>query len=119
MKFILEGQKVARKGNKYGAIRTELDGYVFDSKAEARRYIQLKQLLAFREITNLLIHPAFDLHVKEIKIGTYKADFSYYKNGQYIIEDVKGKATRGLGLFQWKKKHLKAEYGFNITIIES
>lgn len=32
----------ARKGNKYGAVKTEVDGIVFDSKAEASAYGILK-----------------------------------------------------------------------------
>ena len=39
-----------KKGNKYNAKRTEVDGIWFDSKLEAERYIELKLLQAQREV---------------------------------------------------------------------
>lgn len=81
------------KKNKYGAVRTELDGIKFASKAEAKRYAFLKLRMRAKEITGLECHPAYDLTVNGHKIGVYTADFRYVENGETIVEDVKGGPT--------------------------
>ena len=51
-----------RDGNsKYGAIRTTVDGVTFASKAEARRYAELKLLEQAGEIKGLELQPKFDI----------------------------------------------------------
>lgn len=72
--------------NKYGAVRCDFDGYRFDSKAEMRRYGDLRLLELTGAITNLKVKPVFQL-AGGVK---YIADFGYTENGQAIIEDVKG-----------------------------
>jgi hypothetical protein len=63
--------------SKYGAKKTEVDGFVFESKAEAHRYSEL--ILAERagEIFNLALQPVFPLIVNGKKVGKYIADFQY------------------------------------------
>lgn len=80
--------------NKFNAIKCSADGYKFDSKKEMKRYLYLKILLQKKEISNLEIHPRFDLIVNGVKIGRYTADFKYKKLGETIIEDVKSKVTK-------------------------
>ena len=80
--------------NKYNAIKCTHDGIKFDSKKELNRYLYLKLLLNNGKISNLEIHPRFDLIVNGIKIGRYTADFRYNIKGEVIIEDVKSKATK-------------------------
>lgn len=78
------------KKSKYNAIPTEVDGFRFDSKMEARRYEQLKSLIKSGEVKHVDIHPIFWL-APGIK---YEADFGvYYSNGSIEIEDVKGYET--------------------------
>lgn len=108
--------------NKYNAVRTEIDGLKFDSKAEGRRYETLKLLLSAGEISDLEIHPKYDLHVSDFEtgepvlIGRYVADFSYFTQAdEFVLEDVKSPMTRKLPLYRWKKKHIKAEYGIEIS----
>ena len=48
-----------RKG-KYGAIKTVVDGITFDSRAEAKRYGELKSLERGGDIIMLGCHPKFD-----------------------------------------------------------
>ena len=104
--------------NKYRNQRVSLDGYNFASKAEARRYGELKLMLRAKEIWELVIHPQIPLVVCDVKIGTYVADFSYYNthNGEKIIEDVKSPPTK-TPVYRLKKKLLRALYGIEITEI--
>ena len=76
--------------SKYGAIKTIVDGYRFDSKAEAERYAELKWLLAAKEIVALELQP-------EVKLPCgvkYRGDFLLtMPDGSRVIEDVKGMRT--------------------------
>jgi hypothetical protein len=98
--------------NKYGAIKTTVDGIKFDSKKEAARYGVLKLCEKAGSISNLSLQPKFDLIVNGTKIGFYKADFKYNNlNGKEVIEDVKGMKTP---VYNLKKKLIKAIYGIDI-----
>lgn len=96
---------------KYNAKKTMLDGYVFDSQMEARRYGALKLLLASGEIKDLSIHLPYPIVVNGKKIGKYIADFVYCENGVEVIEDVKGFRT---AVYRFKKKLVEAIYGIEI-----
>ncbi len=87
--------------NKYNAIKVKEDGITFDSKAEHRRYCELKLLLKAGEICSLKVHPRYRLEVGDNLIGVYEADFEYHElkagKPQYrreVVEDVKGVRTR-------------------------
>lgn len=101
---------------KYGNEPQVVDGHLFDSKLEAKRYGELKLLQMVGQIHDLKVHEVFDLHANGERLGYYEADFSYLEDGQRVIEDCKGVLTP---LYRWKKKHLKAEYGINISEIKS
>lgn len=93
--------------HKYDAVRTEVDGIKFASKAEAKRYAELKLLERAKQIANVLLQPSFDLLVwtgqRAHRIGEYRADFAYNDAaGRRVYEDVKGFKTP---LYRWKKKH--------------
>lgn len=112
-----------RNSHKYGAVPTEVDGIRFASKAEARRYAELRLLEQAGEIKQLECQPRFPLHgacagapSMRAKVGDYVADFQYREgpNGILVIEDVKGVKT---ALYRWKKKHFEAQYGLTITEI--
>lgn len=102
--------------NKYGvspkADRT-VDGIVFDSKKECRRYGELKLLQKAGEITNLEIQPRFDIHIKKTYIAFYKADFRYLnRDGTWTVEDCKGLK---MPIYRLKKKLVEALHGIEIT----
>lgn len=105
---------------KYGAVPTVIDGIRFASKAEARRYQELKMLEKAGEIKGLELQPKFPLMVPEcgsgfdVRIGHYIADFRYRKGpkGVLVIEDVKGMKTP---VYRLKKKMVEAQYGISIT----
>lgn len=85
--------------NKYGNVKTKIDGITFDSKAEARRYSVLKMLLNTGVISELKLQPRFEIcpkvkwNGKTIAKRSYVADFQYIENGITIVEDVKGVRT--------------------------
>ena len=98
--------------NKYGAVKTTLDGYTFDSKREAARYGELKLLEKAGEIQNLTVHPSYQIvpgyYIGEewIRPVHYEADFQYEEDGELIAEDVKGVQT---ALFKLKAKLFRKE----------
>jgi len=113
----------ARKGHKFGAVPTVVDGIRFASKAEAKRYGELKMLEKAGKIEELQLQPRYPLYAlsrndkQEVKIGEYRADFQYQFTSDPhtgVIEDVKGMRTP---LYNWKKKHFEAQYGIEITEI--
>lgn len=111
---------------KYYAKKVIVDGIKFDSMKEANRYRFLKELEKKREIQNLqlqvkfpLIPPMYEdvvtyttkthkqkIKRKRIESGvTYIADFVYMKNGEKIVEDVKGyRKGTAYSIFAIKRK---------------
>lgn len=106
----------ARKRHKYGAVPTVVDNIRFASKAEAKRYGELKLLERAGKISCLELQPKFPLCVNGKEIGVYIADFAYLdlEKAKDVTEDVKGIRTP---IFNWKKKHYEAQYGITITLV--
>lgn len=104
---------------KYRAKKTVVDGIKFDSKKEATRYQQLKQLETEGKIKDLVLQPEYELIPKFKKNGktyrktVYKADFSYFdiETDKIIIEDVKGFKT---DVYALKKKMFEYKYDYEI-----
>lgn len=93
--------KSTGRRNKYGAQATEVHGIRFDSKAEAKRYLQLKALEQAGEISDLQLQvkfdllPAQELDGKKERPVQYIADFTYRdKAGSTVVEDAKSAATK-------------------------
>ena len=110
--------------NKYKAKKAIVDGFTFDSKKEAKRYLELKQMEKDGLIHNLQLQVPFELIPSfEIEIDgkkrkkrrmEYIADFVYYINNVKVVEDVKGRKTE---VYKIKKKIF--EYKFKTTIKET
>jgi len=103
---------------KYRNVPTVVDGIRFASKAEAKRYGELKLLAKAGAITGLELQHRYPLHdVSGAIAAHYVADFDYFdtKRGQHITEDVKGVLTRA---FKLKAKFFEAQYGRPITLIQ-
>ncbi len=104
---------------KYRAIKTELDGQVFDSKKEAFRHRELKMLERSGIITNLERQKEFDLTFNGVKLCKYRCDFSYLdKDGREVIEDVKGmRSGAAYSIFRLKAKLMIAVHGLRVLEI--
>lgn len=105
-----------KRPSKFGAVKTTVDGIEFDSKAEAKRYSELRWLEKAGKIKNLERQPRYDLEVNGVKIGFYKADFRYWDQAtsQHVVEDVKGMRTP---VFAIKAKLMKALHRVEIVEI--
>lgn len=116
--------------SKFGAVRTVVNGFTFDSKAEARRYLELLAIGEAGEIRNLELQPRFPIVIRQgffdIPIAVYVADFRYEERtirdltdwGGDVwtdrIEDVKGMPTP---VYRLKKKLVEAQYGITVREI--
>lgn len=106
--------------NKYNARKTIIGGIVFDSMAEANRYIELQLLERAGEITSLELQPQFELIPTYTRVDgkrkrkrVYTADFRYVDTatGETVVEDVKGRMTTDASL-----RIAIAEYMHNIVV---
>ena len=100
--------------SKYGNRRVQVDGFMFDSEAEAARYGELNLLCEAGKIERLRVHPRFLLQKGfttkaglKVRSLTYVADFAYTEKGLEIVEDVKGYET---AVFQIKVKLFRKRY---------
>ena len=100
------------KRSKFGNVKTTFDGIVFDSKREALHWQLLKMREAIGEISELKRQVRYDLHVREIKVCSYVADFLYFECFKWVVADSKGVKTP---MYNLKKKMLAAEYGLEIV----
>lgn len=116
----LESDYDKRKKSKYNNQKTETNGIKFDSKKEARRYMELRQLEVAGKISDLKLQHTFTLQEsfkteegKKIEAIKYIADFTYNEDGKFIVEDVKSDITRKNPVYRMKNK-MMAERGYII-----
>lgn len=107
---------VSEPANKFHAIRTEVDGRMFDSKREAAVYQDLRQLEQGGYISDLRCQVKYDFVVNGIACGGYVADFVYLEDGMTIVADVKSGPTK-TAVYRLKKKLMLALYGIEIKEI--
>lgn len=108
--------------NKFNAKKTVVDGITFDSRKEAKRYVELRDLERAGDIRDLKrqvryeIVPAFDVDGKHYRAITYIADFVYTdcETGKEIVEDVKGVRT---DVYRLKAKMFAHKFG--VAILET
>lgn len=112
--------KNAVKTNKYHAVKETVGKLKFDSKKERQRFEELNMLEQAGEIRNLklqhefLLQGAFtDTTGERTRSIKYIADFTYWKDNTFVIEDVKGMKT---DVYKLKRK-MMAEKGWKITEI--
>lgn len=101
--------------NKFHAKKTEVDGIVFDSKAEARRWGELRLMEKAGLISGLQRQIPFDLTVNGHLICRYVADFVYVTRDsmETVVEDAKGVLTPE---FRLKAKLMEAIHGIVIQV---
>lgn len=103
--------------SKYNSERTTIGGETFDSRKEAERWVVLRAKEGRGEISGLRRQVKFVLipaqYRTEINGRTrcvekeiaYYADFVYVRDGQTIVEDVKGyRGGSAYSMFKMKKK---------------
>ena len=112
-RHLFEVEKKVKK-SKYNNQKLEIDGHLFDSKREARRYLELRIMLTAGIIQNLLLQQPYELNEGGSHSLKYLSDFEYDRDGEHIVEDVKGYKTK---IYLKKKKLMKQIY--NIEILES
>lgn len=100
--------------SKYGARKVKADGHTFDSAAEYRRYLMLRDDERRGKISRLQVHPRFELWQpftdrwgRKHAAICYEADFRFTTAGRDTVEDVKGVKT---AVYQLKKKLFLALY---------
>lgn len=123
--------RVKQKKSKYGANKTEIDGIVFDSRKEARRYADLKLMERAGMIKDLSLQVKFELIPIQREPDTigkrggvikgkmierpvyYVADFVYTitATGEKVVEDTKGFRTKEYII---KRKLMLYKYGLRI-----
>ena len=111
-------KKAAQNGSKYGNKKVEVDGILFDSKREARRYLDLKAMETAGQIQNLrlqvkyLLIPSQKIDGKVVEREvSYVADFVYDQNGETVVEDSKGHRTKEYII---KRKLMLSVWGIQI-----
>lgn len=103
--------------SKYHAVRGEIDGLKFDSQAEGRRYLMLRDRLRRGEIRDLEPHPpAYRLEVNGVLVSRYTPDFRYVvvATGETVVEDMKSNPTRTRD-YVMRRKLMKALHGIEIA----
>jgi hypothetical protein len=100
---------------KYKNTKVKDDGYTFDSKAEHKRYGELKLMRSQGLICNLIVHKRYPILVNGEKVCTYIGDFEYQDQQLRMhVEDVKGVET---DVFKLKAKLMKVVNGIDIELI--
>lgn len=106
------------KRSKYGARRTCVDGFTYDSAREAAVIEGYRRDERLGLISGLERQKRFVLQAPNgIVIGVYKADAAFYDHAQKRerVIDVKGYDT---DLSAWKRKHVKAQYGIDVEVVK-
>lgn len=75
----------------------------------------LKLLRFTGDISDLRLQVPYEIIVNGQKICKYIADFVYTKNGNVVVEDVKGFPT---AVYKLKKKLMKAVHGIEIQEVK-
>jgi hypothetical protein len=97
---------------KYRNVPCEVDGFRFDSKREADRWLVLKAMQDAGEIKCLRRQCPIRVEVNGVRVCEYVADFVYFGgDGREVVEDVKGYRT---AIYKLKKKLVWAACGIDI-----
>lgn len=114
-----------RRREKYGNVRTEVDGMKFDSMAERKRWNDLQWMLSAGLIVKLQRQVKYVLIPRQERPSggverecAYVADFVYTdkRNGALIVEDVKGAATPE---YRIKRKLMLQVHGIEVREVKA
>lgn len=109
-------------GSKYNAKKTVIDDITFDSIAESKYYLYLKEKQEKGEIQAFNLQPVFTLQEGFRKNGKwvrpilYIADFEVLHNDETVeIIDIKGQLTP---VFQLKYKMFEKKFEHSLTLMK-
>ena len=125
------------KRSKYGNRKCTYNGIVFDSQHELNRYRELILMEKAKVISNLELQVPFELIPEQREESTerykagpnkgllkpgklieracvYYADFAYWEDGRYVVEDTKGMKTKE---YLIKRKLMLYRHGIRIQEI--
>ncbi|MEK3993680.1 DUF1064 domain-containing protein [Psychrobacillus sp. FSL K6-2365] len=112
---------MAETKTKYNSKKIELDGHVFDSKAEARYYEELKLQQEQSKILFFRLQPRYELQESFKKCGKlhrkieYVADFEiHHLDGSIETIDVKGFETTDFAI---KRKLFEKKFPHKLTLL--
>ena len=122
--------------NKYNNKKVFIDGIKFDSKKEGERYKVLKQYEQNKTISGLNLQVKYELipsikesHIEQLKTKqktvyktvqlaiNYVCDFSYIKDNETVLEDVKASPKMLDKVYLIKEKLMRWKYGLVIRRI--
>lgn len=82
---------------------------------EARRYGQLGLLFLAGAITELRVHPGFDVEINGQPFCRYTADFAYLDAaGRQVVEEVKSTGTRRDPAYRLRRKAAELYHGMKV-----
>lgn len=110
------------KPRKYRNNIVTVDGIEFDSRKEARRWVELSRMQAAGEIAELRRQVVFELAPAARLTPDFRqkpaikliADFTYLRDGKLNVEDTKSIATRNLPVYRLKKHLLFTVHGLQV-----
>ena len=115
-------QNISQSTTKYHNRKVEINGIIFDSAKEAKRYAELRLMERAGMISDLQRQVVFNL-IPNLKDDSgrvleravkYIADFAYIQDGVAVVEDVKGLRTREYVL---KRKMMLYFHGIRVKEI--
>lgn len=98
-------------------VERTMDGIVFASKKEMKRYAELKLLQRAGEVQDLELQPEFRVSINDQHYCTYTADFAYTEKGERIVEELKSTGTAKDAAYRLRKKAAELFYGIKIKVI--
>jgi hypothetical protein len=105
--------------SKYKNKKVAYKNILFDSGKEMKHFIYLESELKKGNITDLKTQVRFEIlpKTKKFRAINYIADFTYWKNKDLIVEDVKG-YRKGPAYAMFKVKQKLMYYMHDIEVIE-
>lgn len=97
--------------------RRSVDGIVFDSVREAKRYGELRLLERAKKIDRVLCQVPFDVMVKGKLLCRFTVDFAYrdLAKSVTIYEEVKSTGTAKDAAYRLRRKAAEQFHGIKIT----
>jgi hypothetical protein len=107
----------AARANKFGAVKTQLDGVKFDSAGESRRWAVLQLMQRAGQVEHLRRQVQVPLYFGDWLVAHLVLDFAYHRDGKPVWEDFKSKATI-TPLWKLKAELFRLQFGQAIEVVQ-